>query len=235
MNAEEVENRELLEGRLGKAATRYLTIYLGEPSVGTWDSHMNTLYDYHKRKKNLSDEQAAEFMRQAVSYAILLPLHEKVDTSEPENILHKCVYWRQFTEKDWFEDLKSVAKTDLRVLENRPKMISLGVIEPIAWGVYTRQAYNWMMDRAKDSGDLTDENKDAIKRRFTNLIQIYGGVTICTVFDRSPELVSKVANWRTGYFMERLIHKTFTPEDMYKVKKRELEKSNPKIVKSVRV
>lgn len=231
MNKEELENKQLLEGNLRPAASRYLTIYLGEPSTGTWEDHIDKLYDQHKRKH----KDIAEFMRNTIACAVLLPTHDKINIDEPENILHKCSYWRQIDERDWFSDLKAVAKMDLKILEHRSKMLNLGVIEPIAYGLYTRQAFNWLMNRAEESGCINDSNREVIKQRMTNLIYAYGGVVICTVFDRTPDFVKKVLNWRTGYFFERLIYKVFTEEEMYKIKKRELEKANQKIVKSVRI
>lgn len=232
MNTEEAENKELLEGTLDvNAAERYLRIYLGDPTTGDWQSHIQELY----RRQQPKQEDIGAFMRNTIACAIMLPLHDKPNLDEPEQLLHKVPYWRQINERDWFAELQKVAKTDLEIMEHRAKMLSLGVIEPLAWQQYTRQAYNWLVARAEESGAITDESRDLVKRRMSNLVYAYGGVVVCGVFDKSPDWVKKVTNWRTGYFFEKTIYKVFTPDEMYKIKKRELEKSNEKLVKSVRI
>lgn len=233
MNEEEAQNKELLEGTLDiKAAERYLTIYLGTPTQGTWEGHIEELYRRHQPKQK---EEIAKWMRNTIACAILLPLHDQVNTDQPENVLHKCPYWRQINERDWFAELQKVAKEDLAIIENRAKMLSLGVIEPLAWQPYTRQAYNWLYARAEDSGAVTEASKEAIRSRMSNVVYAYGGMVVCGVFEKSPDWVKRVNNWRTGYFFEKTIYKVFSADDMYKIKKRELEKSNEKLVKSVRI
>jgi hypothetical protein len=232
VNNEEAENKELLEGTLDiKAAVRYLTIYLGEPVQGDWESHIGELYNRHKPKQ----EDIAAFMRNTISCAILMPLHDQVNTEHPENVLHKCPYWRQINERDWFADLRKIAAEDLDIMTNRAQMLSLGVIEPLAWQPYTRQAFNWLYAHSERAGCITEENKDVIRTRMSNLVYAYGGMVTCAVFEKSPDWVKRVNNWRTGYFFEKTIYKVFTAEEMYKIKKRELEKSDEKLVKSIRL
>ncbi len=232
MSTEVEENSKLIEGNLGAAAARYLTIYLGEPTVGDWNSHIADLYARNEKKQK---DNIAAFMRNAISCAILAPLYDNVNTDHPENVLHKVQYWRQINEQDWFEILKRIAAEDMKIMENRAKMLSLGVIEPLAWQTNTRQAYNWLSERAKDSGSMTEDNQDVMRTRLSNVVYAYGGAVVCAVFMKNPDWVKKLTNWKTGYFFEKLIYKVFTPEEMYKLKKAELEKSNEKLVKSVRI
>ena len=232
MNSEEAENRKLLEGNLGAAASRYLTIYLGEPTTGDWNSHITELYNRNKSKQS----DIKEYMQNTVSCAILMPTHDTVNLDEPENVLHKCPYWRQINERDWFADLKKIAQKDLVIMENRSKMLSLGVIEPLAWQPYTRQAYNWLYTKAENEGNCsTAEEKALIKTRMSNVVYAYGGMVVCSVFDKSPDHMKKILNWRSGYFFERAIYQVYKPEEMYKIKKAELTKTNTKLVKSIRL
>lgn len=216
---------------MGPAAARYLTIYLGEPTTGDWDSHIEELFRRNKNKV----KDIAEFMRNTVSCAILTPTHDKVNTKEPENVLHKCQYWRQINERDWFSDLKKIAKQDINIINNRAKMLNLGVVEPLQWQPYTRQAYNWLYAKAEDGGFITTKNKEAIKKRMSNIVYAYGGVVVCSVFEKSPDHMRSIVNWRTGYFFERAIYDAYSNDQMYKIKDNELTKTNEKLVKSIRI
>lgn len=232
MSKEEIENNKLIEGSMMEAAPRYLRVYLGEPQNGDWISNINALAS---RNMNKQDDLPG-FMRRAVSCAILIG-HDKVDDSGPESVLHKCQYWRQFNERDWFEELKKIAIQDNEVLKSRAELLSLGVVHPLAWQPYTRQAFGWLVRKSEDMGDINPDNEEDVKEKLKNLVYTYGGMAVCSVYEKasSQDNFGSILNMRTGYFFERLIHSYYTHEQLVRIKKKELSKTAPKLVKSIKV
>lgn len=233
MNKEIQENQQLLEGNLRPSAARYLTIYLGDPSVKDWDYHIDDLArSFYNKVDDISG-----FMREAVSCAILLPRYDTVFNKQPEQVLSGCPYWKQFKQRDWFELLKKVAEEDITIVDGRSELLSLGVIKHLAWHTKTRQASNWLLSLAKDMGDLNEENFEDVKRRVHNLIYVYGGTTICDVYERMTRMEDKkkILNMRTCYFFEKYIHSHYKHEDLVKIKQKELVKAGDKLVKSVKI
>lgn len=219
--------QEVIGGTLDKeVAVRYLTIYLGEPSSGTWSEQIDKLYKKLKRKDQIKN---------VLAHAILVSTTDKsIDVEVPENFLHRSQFFRQLSEKDWFKDFQKVVEEDLAIDKYRAEAKSLGIIDPIEYQPYTRQAFNWLYDRAEDAGDITPQNKERVTRLLKNLVYAYGGAAICSVFTQHSEVLSKVTNWRTGYFFERVLFKVYTPEQVMKIKKQELAKTMPKLVKRIR-
>lgn len=223
--------QEVLDGTLDvRVAERYLTIYLGECSSGTWEAQIMKLWDKVKRKPD-----ASAVMRNLLAHAILVSTTDKsIDVDVPENFLHRSQFFRQANEKDWFKEFQKVVEEDIAIDKHRADAKSLGIIDPIEYQPYTRQAYNWLYSRAEDAGDLTPQNKEKVSRLLKNLVYAYSGGAICGVFTDHSEMINKVSNWRTGYFFERLLFKVYTPEQVLKIKKLELAKTMPKLVKRVR-
>jgi hypothetical protein len=226
------ELQEVLDGTLDiNIAARYLEIYLGKCSSGTWGDHIMKEYAKIEKKPN-----SGELMRNLLACTILLPLTDKSITAEvPENLLHRVSYFRQLKENDWFKDFQAVVKRDLEINNYRAEASSLGIIDPIEYQPFTRQAYNWLYGKAEDSGEITPESKQTVAKHLRSLVLSYGGAVICSIFTNHSEYVQKVHNWRTGYFFERTIFAIYEPEQVMKIKKQELAKSNTKLVKSIRV
>lgn len=221
---------EVLDGSLDKeVAAKYLTIYLGHPSTGDWKEQIDTLYKKLKRKDQIKN---------VLAHAILVSTTDKtIDVDVPENFLHRSQYFRQLSEKDWFKDFQKVVEEDIEIDKYRAEAKSLGIIDPIEYQPFTRQALNWLVDHAKDAGDLDPEDKEdaqRVTRLLKNLVYAYGGAAVCGVFTDYPQSLAKVANWRTGYFFERVLFKVYTPEQVMKIKKQELAKTMPKLVKRIR-
>ena len=63
----------------------------------------------------------------------------------------------------------------------------------------------------------------------------YGGMLLNYVFAKYPKKIEDIPNWRTGYFVERLVHDVFEYDQIVKMKQLELDKSNPKWVKRFNV
>lgn len=223
--------QEVLEGSLDKKVMeRYLTIYLGECSNGSWETQIDKLWGKVKNKPD-----AAKVLKNLVAHAILVSTTDKtIDVDVPENFFHRSQFFRQVSERDWFKDFQKVVEEDLAIDKYRAEAKSLGIIDPIEYQPYTRQAFNWLYARAEDSGDITPENKERVTRLLKNLVYAYGGASICSVFTNHADSISKVANWRTGYFFERLLFKVYTPEQVFKIKKQELAKTSTKLVKRIR-
>lgn len=217
-----------------EVAEKYLSVYLEEAD---WAAHINTLYSI-LRKRYANDTAVLKTqMKQAISCALLLPVVDRttyVDRNNPQNLLFKCVSYHQFNERDWFSMFKEEVKQDLKVTDWRNKCLSVGIIDPIDIAPYTRQAYNWLFSAADRSKDITDENKKDISDRMRNLVWAYGGLNICNMFSRYQDsLDKKVVNWRTGYFFEKDFFNHYTIDQVLKIKKAELEKTNKKLVKKI--
>jgi len=226
------EFEQVISGELPMSvAVKYLSVYVGTPTAGDWQDHIGRVWRKIKHKPN-----AAEEMRNILAHAILIATTDKsIDIGEiPENFFHKSTYFRQLNEHDWFAQLQKIVAEDAETTKRRAEAQSLGVIDPIEFQPYTRQAYNWLYAKAEETGAITPETKERVSRLLKNLVYAYGGATICSVFTNHAEWLPKIHNWRTGYFFERVLHKVYTPEQIIKIKKQELSKTNANLVKRIR-
>lgn len=211
---------------------RYLDLYVGQKN---WTEDLTTLYRRIERKyKGPKNEDIIKTqMKEMVCCAVLLPAVDRSIHPEPDQMLSRVFqgYYHQFHEKQWFPLFRQVVERDLQIIDWRNDVWGLGVIDRIGDQPFCRQAYNWMYERAESSGDLTPENKEEIVRRFTRIVQIYGGAVISNLFTRHEKSVNRVVNWRTAYFLERVIYEVYTPEQVMKIKKAELDKTSDKLVR----
>jgi hypothetical protein len=107
-------------------------------------------------------------------------------------------------------------------------------VYPIVYAPWPRQAFNWLFKAAEESGQVTDENREQVEKRFERLVLTYGGLVICHIFQKEEyKIKKKVLNWRTGYFFERLIFDIYTIDQVLKIKKQELLKTNKTLVKQI--
>jgi hypothetical protein len=53
------------------------------------------------------------------------------------------------------------------------------------------------------------------------------------MFVKHKNNISKVFNWRSGYFFEKEIHKVYKIDEIIKIKNTELQKLNQKYVKKI--
>lgn len=212
-------------------ASEYLRLYVAEIE---WDTPIQRLY---KRVQGKHDANSLpKVMRRILSCAILLRAFEPsvpLDSSNPDSLLFRVSTYHQFKEKDWFEQLQLVIKKDLAIQDWRKQVLGLGVVERIDFQPYYRQAFNWMMAKAEEEGVHTEEDKELIENRFRRLVQAYGGSVICNIFTRHTDVIKKVLNWRSGYFLERQIFQVYTVQQVLKIKKLELERTNSQLVKQV--
>lgn len=215
-------------------AERYLNLYVGECESG-WKYHIGDTYSKFLKKSNAEDSKA--LMRKVIACSILLPTYDKSVIKTPvQNLLHWCHTWSQFNERDWVELLRIEIEKDKEIEGWRNQCLSLGVVHPIEYSPVTREAFNRLFGKAQDAGVITKENKADMVRRFQNLVLAYGGNVICYLFMKEEYKINKkVLNWRSNYFFEKLIFDTYTPEQVFKIKKQELAKTNPKLVKSVTI
>lgn len=227
----EAERKRVLEDNqiTQPVAQRLLTLYVAEID---WWPHVVRLYGQLERKNG--SEEAKELVKRAVAFTILLPAYDrttKIDSEHPENLLFWGQKFHQFTEKDWFEELKKVIRRDQEITEFRRQALALGVIEPIDYQPYCRQAFRWLCEKAEDSGvELTPE----LKEKFRRLVMAYGGAVVSYIFEKHRPTVDKVVNWRSGYFFERGIFNVYSLDQVLKIKKAELDKTNSKWIKKTR-
>lgn len=212
-------------------ADMYLRLYVAEID---WAHQISVLYN-RVSKQNVQDVNS--FMRQVIACTILLRAYQPsvpLDPHSPESLLFSIHKFHQFQEKDWFAQLQSVIKRDIEIQDWRRQALSLGVVEKIEFQPYYRQAFNWLYGKAEDEGTTQKQNDlELVSARFRKLVQAYGGSVICNVFTRHPDAVKRVLNWRSGYFFERQIFRVYSIDQVMKIKKLELEKTNNKLVKKV--
>lgn len=229
-------SRVVKEGVLpGTVAQKYLTLYLGEAD---WLQHIDAVWArLQRRNDRVTKEELVGLMRRAIACAVLLPTYDKtkLNFERPEELLNRVPFWDQYRERDWFQELRKVIARDIQIQGWRNQALHLGVIDPLEYAPYTRQAFNWLYEKAVDTGCVNDANKDDVSRRHANMVKVYGGACITNVFVKHQELVKKVLNWRSGYFFEHTIFDVYSPEDVMKIKRMELAKTNSKLVKRVQV
>lgn len=212
-------------------AEKYLTIYLGEAD---WKEKIGQLWTVQKRR--LGDEQKAkDFIKKSVACACLSPIINKSSIPDEKHVLLFWVGgWPQFNERDWFDLLKSIAKKDLEIEKNRKIVLQSGIFNQIDVSPLTRQAFNWIYERTDKESFSTEEKKQQALEKVKNLVKIYGGAIICNVFTSYPMNIEKVLNWRSGYFIEKEIYKVYSLEQILKIKKAELNKTNPKYITNIK-
>lgn len=211
-------------------AIKYLNLYVGDSD---WARHIDALWG--RLAKKYGDEEARSLLKKTIACAILLPVYDRTKIPElPENLLFWCPSYQQFSEKDWFSLLLDVIEEDRKIESWRLECQRLGVVHPIVYAPWSRQAYNWLYSAAENSNQVTDENRDQLEKRFERLVLTYGGLVICHIFQKEEfKVKKKVLNWRTGYFFERLIFDIYSIDQVIKIKKQELAKTNPTLVKKI--
>jgi hypothetical protein len=117
----------------------------------------------------------------------------------------------------------------------RNQIIVLGIIDPIDISPITRQAYNWLYQKAEEFEDMSKVDASILKDKLTNLVKAYGGAVICNIFMNHKSNVDKVFNWRSGYFFEKQIHNVYSVEQIKKIKLAELAKTNNKYIKTIAI
>lgn len=213
-----------------KDAIKYLTIYVGESD---WEINIDRLYA--RLSKNLGKDETIPMMRKILSCTILLPTYNKAIVPDvPENLLHQVQYWHQFGEKDWAKLMSEVVDRDHNIVTWRSQCQSLGVVYPIEFSPMTRQAHNWLFAEAEKAGVVNAQNKASISSAWERLVLVYGGMVICNIFEKQKFKLKKIYNWKTNYFFERLIFDVYKPEQVFKMKKQELEKTNPTLVRKIK-
>jgi hypothetical protein len=211
-------------------AEKYLTLFLGEYE---WKKSISRLWDISGSKK-LNEEDRKLFVKKSISCAALISYTEKTTIPElPENLLFWCSGWAQFNERDWFQMFQDLVRKDIEIIQNRNKIIMLGVIDPIDISPLTRQAFNWLYDQAKSSDSIDADNAEEVKLKFSNLVKAYGGAVICNLFVKHKKSIQDVFNWRSGYFFERELHKAYSLDNLIKIKTTELQKVNQNYVKRI--
>ena len=209
------------------AAVRYLNIYVG--SDPNWKQYLGEIFNKVKDPDK---------MRQLVSCAILLPAVDRsltIDPAHPENLLFKIHAFRQLNERDWFKLFQDTFSRDVDIDAWRVMILAEGVIHPIDYAPMSRQAYNWLYEKAQNTGAVEIEGSNEISERFIRLVQVYGGAVICNIFSRHPHTIQSLVNWRTGYFFERNIFNVYKKDEIIKIKQAELQKTNKQLVKSIRI
>jgi len=212
----------------GTVSKKYLDLYVGESN---WAKHIDDLFSNAMNKfkdKNL----AVEHVKRAISCAVLLPLVKKTSIPDPvSNLLFWCTGWKEFHENDWFDMLLTVIKEDIIISESRNNILSIGVIDPIDVSPITRQAYNWLHDKANSS--QIDGIDESLEKKLINLVRAYGGAVICNMFINHKLNIDKVLNWRSGYFFEKQVHKVYSMDQIVKIKTAELNKTNQKYIRKL--
>jgi hypothetical protein len=211
-------------------ADKYLTLYLGESD---WPEKITQLWSVQKKK--LGEDKAKEFVKKSIACACLSPIVNKSAIPQENHVLLFWVSgWPQFNERDWLSLLKDTIKTDIQIEKNRTLILKEGIFDHIDIPPLTRQAYNWLHERLdKESFSNHDKKEEAITK-MKNLIKIYGGAVVCNVFTNYSQHIEKVLNWRSGYFIEKEIHKIYSTEQIIKIKKAEIQKTNSNYIKLIR-
>lgn len=211
-------------------ADKYLTLYLGESD---WPEKLAQLWSVQKKK--LGEDKAKEFIKKSVACACLSPVVNKSAIPEEKHVLLFWVSgWPQFNERDWLSLFKDTIKTDMQIEKNRAIIFREGIFDHIDIPPLTRQAYNWLYERLDKESFSSQDKKEEAVTKMKNLIKIYGGAVVCNLFTNYSSNVEKVLNWRSGYFVEKEIHKIYSTEQIIKIKKAEMQKTNSNYIKIIK-
>jgi len=211
-------------------AEKYLRLYVADVS---WENSIASLWK-NSINKFKDEELAKEHVKKAISCATLLPWLEKTTIPDPPtNLIFWCTGWAQFSKHDWFSMYLETLEQDLKITELRNSLIKIGVIDKVDLSPITRQAYNWLYQKAEENEDLGSLDLEKLKTKFINLIKAYGGAVVCNMFVKYKNNVDKVFNWRSGYFFEKEIHKVYTYDQLMKIKSAEMLKTNKKYINTI--
>lgn len=209
-------------------AEKYLTIYLGEAN---WKEKIAQMWTVQSKKLG-DDIKAKEFIKKSVACACLSPLINKSAIPEEKHVLLFWVSgWPQFHEREWFSIFQDVIKKDIQIDKDRRKVLELGIFDQIDMSPLTRQAYNWLYERLDKESFSSDDLRNEALEKIKNLVKIYGGAIICNLFTNYNSHIDKVLNWRSGYFIEKEIYKVYSVEQILKIKKTEINKTNKNYIK----
>jgi len=227
---EEEVNKVLHDNQITRpVAEKLLSIYVADID---WWPQVVRLHRQLSRKHD--PDTARDLVRRAVAFTILFPAYDKsvrIDRDHPENNLFWGLKYDQFNDKDWFKELQKVIKRDQDITEYRREALSLGIIDPIDYQPYTRQAFKWLCGEAEEAGvELTPE----LKNKFRQIVMAYGGAVVSYIFENHRPAIKKITNWRSGYFFERAIFDVYSLEQVLKIKKAELDKTNSKWIKKIK-
>lgn len=220
------------DGIITKAlAMRYLNTYIGQFD---WEIHLNSVFK--KLERDYGKELATEKMREVIACTLLLPqiegLHHVAERAEADKprLLYAVKTYRQFNERNWFDMLRKVVARDLEIEGWRQKALDLGIIDPIDYQPLCREAFNRLYNAADEAGYITSDTKEYVSNSARLLVWAYGGTVVTNVFTANEKALGKVLNWRTGYFFERAIYETYTIDQILKIKKQELNKTNEQLI-----
>lgn len=212
-------------------AEKYLSLYIGESD---WKEKLGQLWTVQKKKLK-DEEKAKEFVKKSIACACLSPIINKVTIPDEKHVLLFWVSgWPQFHERDWFAMFQDVIKKDIEIEKSRRKIIQLGIFDQLDMSPLTRQAYNWIYDRLDREFYLSIDKKNEAIEKIKNLVKIYGGAIICNLFTNYSSHVDKILNWRSGYFIEREIHKVYSFDQITKIKLAEINKTNKNYIRMIK-
>lgn len=201
-------------------AIKYLVTYVAE-GEDEWLEALGSL------SSRVHDK---DLLRNIIAATILLPAQDRSVIPEiPYNLLFWIRKYDQFKRKDWQKELQKVFAKDDKITDLRSQLVVLGCIDPIEYAPYPRQALRWLVDRSKKSEDYSKETE----KKFRSLVHVYGGVTISNVFKQYDQKLSRLLNWRSHYFFEKTIHSIYDIEQLVRIKKTEIDKTNPTLVKKL--
>jgi len=217
---------------LSKVYEKYLKLYVAEID---WERHRNILANRYVARNHMPKDEAVEKLRKVIACTTLLPVYDKQKIPDPpENLFYQCASFHQFEERDWYGLLHETYLKDQKISRWRNQCKSMGIVDPIDYSPITRQAFNWLFGSALDAGDITDANKQRIEQSFKRLIYAYGGASICSVYQKHAPLVKKtVINWRSNYFFEKTMFEVYSIDQLVKIKRQELKKTNPRLIKKI--
>lgn len=210
-------------------ADKYLTLYLGESN---WPEKISQLWTVQSKRHG--EEKAKEVVKKCIACACLSPIVNKTAIPEENHVLIFWVAgWPQFNERDWFEMFKEVVKSDLQIEKNRLTIMKFGIFEHIDIPPLTRQAYNWLNEKVNQEKFVNQELKEKSVTKMKNLVRIYGGAVLCNLFTNYSSNVERVLNWKSGYFVEKEIYKVYSLDQIIKIKKSEIQKTNSNYIRKV--
>lgn len=213
----EAENKD--ETRVWNKETLvfYLSIYYsGEVN---WSAQLERL--------KVQKKSNAALVQKQVAYTILSPyLHHTRPTTPVEALLFVCPKFSDFNDMEWAEELEKVYEEDKALKALREELLALGSIHPVEYHVRSRQGLKWLCEQASEDPTIQVNDKDEVVNRLKNLILIYGPSAVCSLFQR-PEMkaqfLPKVHNWRSGYFVEKELHRLFSRKELLEMKSHDID------------
>jgi hypothetical protein len=203
---------------------RYLSIYYSE--TVDWDDQLSKLW-----KQSRGNQKS---YKEKIAYTIISPVRDKTRPTDPEEaLLFVCFKFSNFNEADWVNLLEEEYTKDVEIEAFREVLLDFGGIHPVEYHPKSRQALQWLCERATLDKSIKPEDNALITNKLKNLIIIYGPSAVNSLFQKEElkyKYIKGAPNMRTGYFIEKALHEVYSQDKLKELKYKDMTRAPEELI-----